>query len=109
MAFDAIVNATPVGMYPFVASSPLEAGELNCRLLFDIIYRPQTTKLLQMAARRGIQTVSGVEMFVAQGAAQWKIWTGDQAPVAPMRRAVLRMLSRESNSRDPGRSANRQP
>ena len=34
-----------------------------------------------MAARRGIQTVSGVEMFVAQGAEQWKIWTGDEAPV----------------------------
>jgi 3-dehydroquinate dehydratase/shikimate dehydrogenase len=108
-AFDAIVNATPVGMHPSVASSPLKAGELNCRLVFDIIYRPQTTKLLRMAARRGIQTVSGVEMFVAQGAAQWKTWTGDQAPVAAMRRAVLRMLSSESNSRDSGRSADRRP
>ncbi len=106
-AFDVIVNTTPLGMYPRTASSPLEAGELNCRLLFDIIYRPQATKLLQMAARRGIQTVSGVEMFVAQGAAQWKIWTGEQAPVAAMRRAVLRMLSSESNSRVPGRSADR--
>ncbi len=108
-AFDAIVNATPVGMHPSVASSPLEAGELNCRLLFDIIYRPQTTTLLRMAARRGIQTVSGVEMFVAQGAAQWKIWTADQAPVGAMRRAVLRMLSRESNSRDFGHRADRRP
>jgi 3-dehydroquinate dehydratase/shikimate dehydrogenase len=99
MTFDAIVNATPVGMHPFVARSPLEADELNCRLVFDIIYRPQATKLLQMAARRGIQTVSGVEMFVAQGAEQWKIWIGDQAPVRAMRRAVLRMLSSEDNSR----------
>lgn len=104
MAFDAIVNATPVGMHPFVARSPLEANELNCRLVFDIIYRPQATKLLQMAARRGIQTVSGVEMFVAQGAEQWKIWMGDQAPVGPMRRAVLRMLSSEDNSRQSGGS-----
>jgi 3-dehydroquinate dehydratase/shikimate dehydrogenase len=98
-AFDAIVNATPVGMHPSVASSPLKSDELNCRLVFDIIYRPQTTKLLQMAARRGIQTVSGVEMFVAQGAAQWTIWTGEQAPVAAMRRAVLRMFSSADNSR----------
>ena len=81
IAFDAIVNATPVGMHPFEASSPLEADELNCRLVFDIIYRPQATKLLQMAARRGIQTVSGEEMFVAQGAEQWKIWTWQQSPV----------------------------
>ena len=50
-----------------------------------------------MAASRGIQTVSGVEMFVAQGAAQWEIWTGERAPVGAMRRAVLRMLSSESN------------
>jgi len=103
MAFDAIVNATPVGMHPSVRRSPLEADELNCRLVFDIIYRPQTTKLLQMAARRGIQTVSGAEMFVAQGAEQWKIWVGHQAPVDAMRRAVLRML-REDDSRRSGGS-----
>ncbi len=57
-------------------ASPLEARELNCRLVFDTIYRPRRTKLLELAARRGIETVSGMEMFVAQGAAQWEIWTG---------------------------------
>jgi len=108
-AFDVIVNATPVGMHPSVGSSPLKAGELNCKLVFDIIYRPQSTKLLEIAARRGIQTVSGVEMFVAQGAAQWKIWTGHRAPVSAMRRAVLRMLSNERNSRAPGRIAGGRP
>jgi 3-dehydroquinate dehydratase/shikimate dehydrogenase len=86
--FDAIVNATPVGMHPLVGRSPLEARDLNCRLVFDTIYRPRTTKLLQLASRRGIETVSGVEMFVAQGAAQWEIWTGQRAPVEAMRRAV---------------------
>ncbi len=106
--FDAIVNATPVGMHPYVANSPLEADELNCRLVFDIIYRPRTTKLLQIAARRGIQTVSGVEMFVSQGAAQWEIWTGDRAPVSAMRRAVLSALSGESNSRGLGRNKGEQ-
>ncbi len=108
-AFDVIVNATPVGMHPSVGSSPLKADELNCKLVFDIIYRPQTTKLLEIAARRGIQTVSGVEMFVAQGAAQWEIWTGHRAPVSAMRRAVLRMLSSERNLRAPGRGADRRP
>lgn len=90
--FDAIINATPVGMHPQVSRSPLEANELNCRLLFDTIYRPERTKLMQLAARRGIETVSGVEMFIAQGTAQWEIWTGERAPVEPMRRAVLRAL-----------------
>ncbi|MFZ3215792.1 MAG: hypothetical protein WA192_07010, partial [Candidatus Acidiferrales bacterium] len=93
--FDAIVNATPVGMHPGVGRSPLEERELNCRLVFDLIYRPRVTKLLQLAERRGIETVSGVEMFLAQGTAQWEIWTGERAPVEAMRRAVLRALQRE--------------
>src|SRR5580698_8247224 len=93
--FDAIVNATPVGMHPAEGRSPLEARELNCRLVFDLIYRPRVTKLMQLAARRGIETVSGVEMFVAQGTAQWEIWTGERAPVEAMRGAVLRALTRE--------------
>ena len=86
--FDAIVNATPVGMWPRVSESPLSAAELNCQLVFDLIYRPRETRLLQLAARRGIETVSGLEMFVAQGTAQWEIWTGERAPVAEMMRAV---------------------
>jgi 3-dehydroquinate dehydratase/shikimate dehydrogenase len=93
--FDAIVNATPVGMYPAAGQSPLEARELNCRLLFDTIYRPRATKLMQLAARRGIETVSGVEMFVAQGTAQWEIWTGQRAPEKVMRAAVVAALKRE--------------
>jgi 3-dehydroquinate dehydratase / shikimate dehydrogenase len=96
--FDAIVNATPVGMHPRVGSSPLEANELNCRLVFDTIYRPRLTRLLQLAAKRGIETVSGVEMFVAQGTAQWEIWTGERAPVAVMRRAVIQALTREEST-----------
>jgi len=62
---------------------------------FDLIYRPRVTKLMQLAAQRGIETVSGVEMFLAQGTAQWEIWTGERAPVEAMRRAVLRVLESE--------------
>jgi 3-dehydroquinate dehydratase / shikimate dehydrogenase len=97
-SFDAIVNATPVGMYPHTNESPLAANELNCRLVFDTIYRPRETKLLQLATRRGIQTVSGVDMFVAQGTAQWEIWTGRRAPEAAMRAAVLRALATEKEA-----------
>ena len=97
-SFDAIVNATPVGMHPLTGDSPLEARDLNCDIVFDTIYRPRQTKLLQLAARRGIETISGVEMFVAQGAAQWELWTGEPAPVAAMRRAVSRVLEREEKT-----------
>ena len=90
--FDAILNATPVGMHPQVGASPLAPGELNCSLVMDLIYRPMQTKLLQMAADRGIKTVSGVEMFLAQGIAQWEHWMGSRAPAAAMRKAVLTAL-----------------
>jgi 3-dehydroquinate dehydratase / shikimate dehydrogenase len=93
--FDAIINATPVGMHPDVGRAPLRAAELNCRLVFDLIYRPRSTKLLQLAARRGIETVSGVEMFLAQGSAQWEIWNGERAPEKVMRKAILGALRDE--------------
>jgi shikimate 5-dehydrogenase len=61
----------------------------------DLIYRPQRTQLLKIAAKEGLATVSGVEMFLAQGIAQWEIWTEKRAPEAHMRRAVLRALRAE--------------
>jgi 3-dehydroquinate dehydratase / shikimate dehydrogenase len=93
--FDAIINATPIGMHPRVQDSPLDARDLNCRLVFDTIYRPQVTRLLRLAARRGLEAVSGVEMFLAQGTAQFEIWTGERAPAQLMRKAALRALARE--------------
>jgi len=90
--FDAILNATPVGMHPHSGTSPLEAAELNCSLVMDLIYRPLETKLLRIANARGIRTVSGVEMFLAQGIAQWELWMGSRAPAAAMRGAILKAL-----------------
>ena len=90
--FDAILNATPIGMHPHEEVSPLAAAELQCRLVMDLIYRPERTKLLKTAAQRRIATVSGVDMFLAQGFAQFEIWTGKRAPEEAMRRAVLSAL-----------------
>ena len=97
--FDALLNSTPVGMHPHDGVSPLAPGELNCRMVMDLIYRPQKTRLLKIAAKKGIATASGVEMFLAQGIAQWEIWLEKRAPEALMRRAVLRALGDEEKSR----------
>ena len=96
--FDAILNATPVGMHPQVGASPLAAGELICSVVMDLIYRPMQTKLLQIAAQRGLKIVSGVEMFLAQGIAQWELWMGRPAPEAAMRNAVSRALKGKETS-----------
>ena len=90
--FDAILNTTPVGMHPHAEDSPLRFEELNSSLVMDLIYRPLRTKLLRMAAKKGIRTVSGVEMFVAQGAAQWELWMRSRAPEQAMRKAVVDRL-----------------
>jgi shikimate 5-dehydrogenase len=58
----------------------------------DLIYRPFQTKLLKLAKQKGIATVSGLDMFLAQGFAQWEIWMETKPPEAAMRRAVLRKL-----------------
>jgi 3-dehydroquinate dehydratase/shikimate dehydrogenase len=97
--FDAILNSTPVGMHPQAAISPLARRELNCRIVMDLIYRPQRTRLLRLAAQKGIAIVSGVEIFLAQGIAQWEIWTERRAPEAAMRAAVLSALRSEEKFR----------
>jgi 3-dehydroquinate dehydratase / shikimate dehydrogenase len=103
-SFDAIVNCTPVGMHPG-GGSPLESRELNCRLVMDLIYRPLKTELLRQAERRKIEAISGVEMFIAQGVAQWEIWTGEAAPEPAMRRIVLDALQKEERAKRYARSS----
>lgn len=90
--FDAIVNATPLGMHPLEGTSPLEPRELNCHVVFDLVCQPRETALLRMARRAGKRTVPGCEMLVEQGASQFEIWTGMRAPMKLMRHAVLEAL-----------------
>src|SRR5262249_55411150 len=99
--FDAIVNCTPVGMYPR-GGRPLDRAELNCKLVMDMVYRPRMTELLLMAQRRGIEAVTGEEMFLAQAFAQYEIWTKQRAPEASMRRALTGYLMREERARNRG-------
>jgi 3-dehydroquinate dehydratase / shikimate dehydrogenase len=93
--FDAVLNATPVGMYPHQGVSPLRLSELHCRIVMDLIYRPERTQLLKLAAQKGIAIVSGLAMFLAQGIAQWELWMRRPAPVKDMRMAVTSALRRE--------------
>jgi len=95
---EVIVNATPVGMYPHAGSSPLSMRELNCKIVMDLIYRPLRTQLLKIAAAKGIRAVSGVEMFLAQGFAQWELWMEKAVPEAAMRLAVMSQLRADETS-----------
>jgi 3-dehydroquinate dehydratase/shikimate dehydrogenase len=88
-SFDLIVNATPVGMHPDVAASPLEGAAFRRgQTVFDLIYRPRATRLLQDAARAGADALEGLEMFLAQALAQFRLFTGRE-PDAALARATL--------------------
>jgi 3-dehydroquinate dehydratase/shikimate dehydrogenase len=86
--FDVLINTTPCGMKGFKQTMPIAENELNAGLVFDMVYNPLDTPLLKLAHSRGIPILSGLEMFIQQGARQFEIWTGKPAPEAEMQRVV---------------------
>jgi 3-dehydroquinate dehydratase/shikimate dehydrogenase len=96
LAFDVIINATPVGMGNG-RESPLQEQEINARYVFDMIYDPAETRFLKFAKERGAQIIPGIEMFVHQAARQFEIWTGKPAPWDEMLRVVLLALQERAN------------
>jgi 3-dehydroquinate dehydratase/shikimate dehydrogenase len=92
--FDVLINATPCGMAGSKPAMPIAENELNAGLVFDMVYNPLETPLLKLAKARGIPVVTGLEMFVQQGARQFEIWTGKPAPEAEMMRVVEMELRR---------------
>jgi 3-dehydroquinate dehydratase / shikimate dehydrogenase len=90
--FDVIINATPIGMAGQKGAQVLEAKDLNTKLVFDLVYNPVETPLLRLARQQSIPIITGVEMFVHQGARQFEIWTGKPAPEEEMLRVVIHAL-----------------
>jgi len=96
MDFDVIINATPVGMSELPdksAVSPLNEDEIRAKYLMEMIYAPVETRLVRMARAKGVQIISGAEMFVHQGARQFEIWTGKPAPFDEMYRVIYMVLT----------------
>jgi 3-dehydroquinate dehydratase/shikimate dehydrogenase len=92
--FDVLINSTPCGMTGSKQALPIKENELNAGLVFDMVYNPLETPLLKLAVSRGIPVITGLEMFVQQGARQFEIWTGKPAPEAEMLRVVELELRR---------------
>lgn len=94
-AWDVLVNATPVGSWPGAQESPVPGALLRPgRVVFDMVYTPLETRLLREAAAAGCTVIDGLEMLVAQAAAQFESWTGLEAPVEAMREGALAELAR---------------
>ena len=89
---DLLVNASPVGMnpdYPCLVSSEM----LHKRLfVYDLIYNPRRTRLLELAKGQGLAHSNGLGMLLYQAVIPFKEWTGRRAPEGVMRRALEREL-----------------
>jgi 3-dehydroquinate dehydratase / shikimate dehydrogenase len=95
-SWDLLVNCTPVGMFPNVAATPVEAAALSGpagRCVYDLVYNPPTTRLLREAAAAGCATIGGLEMLVGQAVEQFESWTGVKAPADVMKQAASKRLA----------------
>jgi shikimate dehydrogenase len=87
---DLLLNATPLGLKPG-DPSPLDEKQFSlrqARSVYDMIYSPPETALLQAAKAAGCRTSNGLGMLLHQGAKAFEIWTGQPAPLDVMRRAL---------------------
>ena len=90
--FDAVVHATPLGMFPHV-NECFFPDNIPADLVFDMVYNPLETLLVQRAKEQQREVVPGIQMFLEQAAHQFEIWTGDTAPRSTMEKAALEALA----------------
>ena len=98
--WDLIVNCTTLGMrhVPGEKETPLPGHAIPpSSLVYDLVYNPEETPLLQAAARAGARTLGGLPMLIYQGAEAFRLWTGREAPVEVMFQAARRVLSASSS------------
>jgi len=77
-----LVNTTPVGTWPNVDEVlPLPFSEISAQHhIYDLIYNPEQTKLMQLAIARDATAQNGSEMLISQAKAAWQIWSGETDP-----------------------------
>jgi 3-dehydroquinate dehydratase/shikimate dehydrogenase len=92
--FDLVINATPLGTRgEREDETPALSSQLRgARLAYDLVYNPQDTLFLREARAAGCDQLNGLQMLIAQAAAQFRLWTGQSAPLDVMKKAVLRKL-----------------
>jgi 3-dehydroquinate dehydratase/shikimate dehydrogenase len=90
--FDAVVHATPIGMYPNTEECFFRE-EIPADIIFDMVYNPVETTLLKRAREQGKTVIPGTEMFLEQAVRQFETWTGESAPRLVMERAINEALA----------------
>jgi shikimate 5-dehydrogenase len=98
-----LVNATPVGSRA-VPGTPFD-GRFDGHLVYDLVYDPDPTLLMQAAARAGLETIGGLAMLVAQAERQFEIWTGQRPPAGLFADAAATAIRKRAESTSSGARA----
>ncbi len=101
--FDALVHATPLGMWPHVDQCFFER-RIPADVVFDMVYNPLETTLIRRAREENKEVVPGIQMFIEQAARQFEIWTEDAPPRAIMEKAALEALRNGQTQNDRAKS-----
>ena len=82
-----LTNGTSVGMAPKENASIINDTSLfhEGLIVSDVIYNPEETQLLKLAKEHGCHTFNGLYMLLYQGAEAFKIWTGKEMPIEPIK------------------------
>lgn len=91
-----VINTTSVGMYPDVDDSIMNSNDMFSKdqIVFDLVYNPIKTKLLQLAEINGAIALNGLTMLVHQAAKSFSLWTNTEFPVEKVYKSVLLYLSK---------------
>ena len=88
-----VVNSTSIGMDDENARVPVRLETLAPEMLVaDAIANPPRTRLLREAAERGCKTIDGLEIFIAQTAVNFRLWTGVDPDLTVLREAIEEFL-----------------
>jgi len=92
-SYDLVINCTPVGMYPDTERSPVDRQVLErCGAVFDAVYNPRVTRLLQMAGECGIPAVEGFGMLYYQAVEAERFWNPGRVPEKSVLREIYQSL-----------------
>jgi shikimate dehydrogenase len=84
-----LLHCSPIGMTPNTEATLVPKSLLRSEMaVFDAVYNPRRTRLIQDAALVGCRVVEGMEMFLGQAMFQFHLWTGCEAPAAVMRQVI---------------------
>lgn len=89
-----VINTTPLGMEPEVDDAVVNSHKFfnNNQIVFDLIYNPQITKFLQLAAMSNAHIINGLDMLIHQAAKSFELWTLEKFPAEDVKNSLINLL-----------------